>query len=91
MVPAPEPHFPSGSATFTLVSRRPSRLGGFTLLVFFGAIVQSVMALAIFFAILYAFVKAALGPVHEKLDRMIASQADLVSRIAALERDKVRL
>jgi hypothetical protein len=36
------------------------------------SLVGGVMATLIFFAIVHAFVKAALGPVHEKLDRLLA-------------------
>lgn len=52
------------------------------------ALLQSLVGLAIFFGIIYAFVVAALRPVHEKLDRLLAAQDDLAMRIADLERER---
>jgi hypothetical protein len=60
------------------------------MLVFFAMLAQAVLALAVFLAIIYAFVKAALAPVHEKLDRLLRGQNDLARRITALERDGAR-
>jgi hypothetical protein len=37
-------------------------------------IVGGLTSIAIFFAIVYAFAKAALAPIHEKLDRILTLQ-----------------
>ena len=37
-------------------------------------IVSGLMSIAILFAIVYAFFKAVLAPIHEKLDRLLAPQ-----------------
>ena len=52
-----------------------------------GAVVQSLFGLAIFFGVIYALVKAVTGPLHEKLDRLLAAQDELTQRIADLERN----
>ena len=44
--------------------------------------VGSLVSIALFFAIIYAFVKAAVAPIHEKLDRMLALQLASQSTLA---------
>ena len=49
-----------------------------------GSLVSISFSIAFFFAIIYVFVKAALAPVHEKLDRILALQQQaLQSRVDA--------
>jgi hypothetical protein len=50
------------------------------------SLARTVVGLMIFFGVLYALVRAALAPIHEKLDRMLAVQGKLAERITELER-----
>jgi hypothetical protein len=50
------------------------------------SLARTVVGLMIFFGVLYALAKATLGPIHQKVDRMLEVQNRLVQRITELER-----
>jgi hypothetical protein len=54
------------------------------------ALVQGVLGLAIFFGVIYAFVKTIIEPIHQKLDRLLAAYEELATRVADLEADTAK-